>query len=350
MITASPPCGHAMRPTSQIVPCSVAAAVWVTVAAALSQAAPIVIAHRGASGYLPEHTLAAKALAHGQGADCIEQDIVLTKDDVPIVLHHIHLDAVSDVAEVFPGRSRGDGRFYVLDFTLAEIRRLRVRERRDPRTGRQVYPNRFPTTTDAGLHISTLGEELDFLAGLDRSTGRRTGVYTEIKEPSWHRREGHDASPLVLDVLRRHGFANKSDPCFVQCFDGDEVRRIRHELRWAGRLVQLLETAPQDAAVDPLLAPGALETLARTADGIGPPIGRVLDAEGRPTGLVAAAHAVGLVVHPYTFRIDQLPSFAGSADAALHGIFVAAEVDGLFTDFPDVCLRWLQQHPAAAPR
>ena len=324
---------------------SVVGVAWAVLATAIVEAAPIVIAHRGASGYLPEHTLAAKALAHGQGADFIEQDVVLTKDGVPIVVHDIQLDTVSDVAEIFPGRAREDGRFYAIDFTLDEVRRLRVRERRDPQTGRQAYPDRFPTTTDAALGISTLDEELDFLAGLDRSTGRRTGVYPEIKEPAWHRREGHDPSPLVLAALRRHGFATKSDRCFVQCFDADEVRRIRHELGWEGGLVQLLEAAPKDAPVDPLLAGGALATLATTADGIGPPISRVLDADGRPTGLVAAAHAVGLVVHPYTFRIDQPPSFSRSADAALLAIFAAAAVDGLFTDFPDVCARWLQEHP-----
>lgn len=338
-------CDHTLLMIRRIVFQSVVGVASALTAAAIVEAAPIVIAHRGASGYLPEHTLAAKALAHGQGADFIEQDIVLTRDDVPIVVHDIQLDTVSDVAEVFPGRARKDGRFYAIDFTLDEVRRLRVRERRDPRTGRQVYPDRFPTTTDAAMGISTLDEELHFLAGLNRSTGRRTGVYPEIKEPAWHRREGHDVSPIVLAVLRRHGFATKSDRCFVQCFDADEVRRIRHELGWEGGLVQLLKDAPKDAAADPLLVAGALATLAETADGIGPPIGRVFDAEGRPTGLVAAAHAVGLVVHPYTFRIDQLPSFAGSADAAMHGLVVTAAVDGLFTDFPDVCVMWLQEHP-----
>ncbi len=98
--------------------------------------------------------------------------------------------------------------------------------------------------------------------------------------------------------------------------------------------MQLLEAAPQDAAADPLLVAGALATLAETADGIGPPIGRVLDAEGRPTGLVAAAHDVNFVMHPYTFRIDRLPVFAGSADAALHGLFATAAIDGLLSFRP----------------
>ena len=133
--------------------------------------APLVIAHRGASGYLPEHTLEAKAVAHAQEADFVEQDVVLSRDDVPVVLHDLYLDAVSDVAEVYPGRSRDDGRFYALDFTLAELRRLRLSERLDPRTGRQLHPGRFPAGTGR-FQIVTLAEELEFLAGLDRSTGQ----------------------------------------------------------------------------------------------------------------------------------------------------------------------------------
>ncbi|MDB6140762.1 MAG: glycerophosphoryl diester phosphodiesterase, partial [Verrucomicrobiaceae bacterium] len=112
-------------------------------AASLS-AQPIVIAHRGASGYLPEHTLPGKALAHAMGADCLEQDIVLSKDDVPIVMHDINLDTVTDVAKHFPDRKRDDGRYYALDFTLAEIKQLEACERFNPKTGKAVYPNRFP--------------------------------------------------------------------------------------------------------------------------------------------------------------------------------------------------------------
>ena len=104
---------------------------------------PLVIAHRGASGYLPEHTLAAKAMAHGQGADFIEQDLVLTKDNVPVVLHDVHIDTVTDVAKVFPERKRADGRFYALDFTVAELKRLRLSERFNAKTGARVFPGRF---------------------------------------------------------------------------------------------------------------------------------------------------------------------------------------------------------------
>ena len=109
-----------------------------------AEVTPVVIAHRGASGYLPEHTLPAKALAFGQGADFLEQDVVLTKDDQPIVMHDIHLDTVSDVAKKFPGRNRADGRYYAIDFTLAEVRTLQAQERIDLKSGTPVFAGRFP--------------------------------------------------------------------------------------------------------------------------------------------------------------------------------------------------------------
>jgi len=123
-----------------VVPAAALALLMATVSAV---AEPLVIAHRGASGYLPEHTLAAKALAHGQGADYLEQDVVLTADDVPIVLHDIHLDSTTDVADRFPDRARPDGRWYAVDFSLAEVRQLAVGERLG-RDGTAAFPGRFP--------------------------------------------------------------------------------------------------------------------------------------------------------------------------------------------------------------
>jgi len=233
----------------------VAAMLAITTTAA-GAASPIVIAHRGASGYLPEHTLPAKAMAHAQAAGFIEQDIVLTRDDVPVVLHDVYLDAVSDVAERYPGRARADGRHYAIDFTLEELRGLRLWERCDPETGRPTYPGRFPPRTGV-FRIATLEEELDLLDGLARSTGRRAGVYPEIKQPAWHRREGHDPTPIIAEVLRRRGLDGKDAACFVQCFEADELERLRTSLGWQGRLILLVGEAPADGP-DPLLTPGAL--------------------------------------------------------------------------------------------
>jgi glycerophosphoryl diester phosphodiesterase len=305
-------------------------------------APPLVIAHRGASGYLPEHTLPAKAMAHAQAADFIEQDVVLTHDDVPVVLHDVFLDAVSDVADRYPGRARADGRHYAIDFTLEELRGLQLFERCDPKTGRPIYPGRFPPRTGS-FRIATLDEELDLLIGLARSTGRRVGVYPEIKQPAWHRREGHDPTPIIAEVLRRRGLDGKDAGCIVQCFEAEELERLRTTLGWQGRLVLLVGEPPDDGP-DPLLAPGALAEVAKVVDGIGPPLTRVIGADGRPTGLVSAAHAAGLAVHAYTFRVDRLPAFAESPDAALQRLFHEAGVDGLFSDFPDVCVAWVERN------
>src|SRR5210317_2181827 len=184
---------------------------------------PVIIAHRGASGHLPEHRLAAKALAYAMGADYLEQDVVATRDDELVVLHDIHLDRVTDVAARFPGRQRDDGRFYVRDFDLAEIRSLGVTERLDEQ-GRPVYPRRFPPHRSR-FAVHTLAEELEFVGGLNHATGGSTGVYPEIKRPAWHREQGIDLSSALLDVLAEHGYQDPGDPVFVQCFDARELQR-----------------------------------------------------------------------------------------------------------------------------
>ncbi len=309
----------------------------------------IVIAHRGASGYLPEHTLAAKALAHAQGAHFIEQDIVLTRDDVPIVLHDIHLDATTDVAERFTDRRRDDGCYYAIDFTLAEIRTLRVNDRISLKTGELVFPGRY-SKGKSGFGIATLAEELELIQGLNASTGRNVGIYPEIKRPAFHRREGKDISQIVIGMLADYGYRTKQDPVYLQCFDWNEVRRIRSDLGYQGRLVQLLgendwKVAP-DVDYDYLKSADGLAEIAAIADGIGPWIGQVASAEDgggpKPTGLAAAAHAEGLAVHPYTFRADSLPAYSATLEELLQLFLVEIGVDGVFTDFPDRAVAFLQ--------
>lgn len=309
---------------------------------AVSAAAPkVVIAHRGASGYLPEHTLAAKAVAHAQGADYLEQDVVLSKDGVPFVLHDIHIDTVTDVAKRFPGRQRADGRFFAIDFTAAELKQLQASERFDPRTGKAVFAGRFPVG-QSSFQVPTLEEELQLVQGLNKSTGRVAGVYPEIKEPAWHRKQGQDISKVVLEVLGRYGYRTKADKVYLQCFDFDEVKRIRGELGYQGRLVQLIADGPQlESATDHkwLQTRAGLAEVAKVADGIGPSLGMVVrgksDGALQLTGLVKDAHALGLEVHPYTFRADSLPAWATSYDELLRAFLVDAGVDGIFTDQPD---------------
>ena len=302
----------------------------------------IVIAHRGASGYLPEHTLEAVAVAHAMGADYLEQDVVLTKDDVPVVLHDIHLDTVTDVARRFPDRKREDGRYYVIDFTLAEVKQLRVHERVSLGSGQAVFPGRFPVGA-ASFEVPTLEEELQLVQGLNKSTGREAGVYPEIKEPAWHRKQGKDLSPVVLDLLARYGYRTKADRVYLQCFDFEEVHRIRSELRFQGRIVQLLGDTPD---FNHLRTRAGLAEIAKVADGIGPPMQAVI--AGRTgsayqvTDLVRDAHAAGLVVHPYTFRADALPEWGGSFEDLLRAFFDVAQVDGVFTDQTDRAVAFLR--------
>lgn len=290
---------------------------------------PLVIAHRGASGYLPEHTLPAKALAHAMGADFLEQDIVLSKDDVPLIMHDIYLDTISDVSTRFPDRKRANGRYYALDFTLAEIKQLQACERFSEKTGKQVYPKRFPKGASS-FSIPTMEEELQFIQGLNQSTGRVAGIYPEIKQPKWHRSEGHDISAIVLPILKRYGYATKADLCFLQCFEFEELQRIRTELGWQGRIIQLTGAFKKGESIE-----ARLKEFATVADGIGPPISENIVA------LTTQAHALKLQVHPYTLRVDDLPQWAPSVDALLDTLFNKAKVDGLFSDFPDVAVRWL---------
>lgn len=312
---------------------------------------PLVIAHRGASGYLPEHTIAAKAYAHALGAGSIEQDLVLSKDGIPIVIHDIHVDTVTDVADRFPDRKRADGRYYVLDFTADELKQLRVTERFNARTGERVFPKRFPEH-QSFFQLSTFEEELQLIQGLNRSTGRVAGIYPEIKQPKWHRAQGHDISRAVLTILARYGYSIKTDRCFLQCFELPEVRRLRNELGWRGHLVMLIESKSRgDDGTDHdfLCTSAGLQEVAKVADGIGPAIGRMVTwptATGAPkiTSLATMARAEKLAIHPYTVRVDDLPKNCPSSDALHSVLFKELRVDGVFTDFPDVTLMWLEQN------
>ncbi len=314
---------------------------------------PIVIAHRGASGYLPEHTLEAKSMAHAMNADFIEQDIVLSKDRIPIVLHDIHIDTVSDVAVRFSDRKRDDGRYYAIDFTLAELKQLNLTERFSNKTGMQVFPKRFPKDRSR-FEIATLEEELQLIQGLNLARNRKTGIYPEIKQPAWHRQQGYDPSKVVIQLLRKYGYETKSHDCWLQCFEYDEVKRIRRELKWEGRLVLLLGSFNKgtDTTEGPDLRTDAgIQDVAKIVDGIGPSIALVVlgatPEDRHISSLTHRAHSLGLEVHPYTLRIDELPKSVSTVDDLMRLLFHEAKVDGLFTDFPDIAVDWLARNRIA---
>lgn len=303
---------------------------------------PLVIAHRGASGYLPEHTLAAKLLAHQQGADYLEQDVVATRDDELVVIHDIHLDRVTDVAERFPDRARTDGRFYVRDFDLGELRTLQARERVNAK-GSLVYPGRCPARSGY-FPLHTLQEEIEFIQRLNAETGRVAGIYPEIKRPAWHREEGVDIAPLLLGILAQSGYEGRDDPVFVQCFDDAELYRLRHHLGCRYKLVQLIGANSWNEAAtdfDAMLTVSGLEKLAATVDAIGPWLFYAYElppVEDVPvsSGLVQRARDAGLDVHPYTFRADELPRGFTTFDDLVRFFAHDLGVGALFTDFPDL--------------
>ncbi len=302
-----------------------------------------VIAHRGASGYLPEHTLEALILAHAQNADYIEQDLVLSKDLIPVVLHDIHLETVTNVEQVFPKRARDDGRFYAFDFTLAELKTLRVHERTDS-NGQQVYPSRY--NGQSKFRIATFEEQIQLISELNRQLNREVGYYPEIKSPQWHKKHGADISKIVLDILRKYKLDDANAKIFVQCFDFNETKRMRNGLNAKVKLVQLIgenDWGESNSDYDYLKTPAGLKDIATVAQGIGPWIPHVLEPDSMTsTGLVESAHQLGLSVHPYTFRTDQLPKGITSKKL-LDVLFDDIKVDGIFTDFTDTVVHHLQK-------
>ena len=291
------------------------AAAMATMAVPAQAAGVEVIAHRGASGYLPEHTLPAYALAYGQGAHWIEPDVVLSADGVPIALHDLTLNRTTNVAEVFPERAREDGRHYAADFSYAEIRRLLVVD---------ATPGRFPHAT---FQVPRLTDVLALVDGLNRTTGRRVGVYPELKDPA--KQPGLAAA--MLEALAAYDL-----PVLLQSFDAAALAALQTDHPRV-QLIDWTETTISEQFLDEISAYAA---------GIGAPKALLL---GNPA-IIEQAHQRGLAVHVYTLRADFLDKgFKTFADevTALAGI----GVDAMFTDHPDQALAVLaasQEQPRSS--
>lgn len=326
----------------------------------------IVIAHRGASGYLPEHSLASKAMAYAMGADYLEQDVVMTRDDRLVVLHDHYLDRVTNVAEVFTDRKREDGRYYVIDFDLDEIRQLEMTEgfRVVDGEAEANYKGRFPIW-QSSFRVNTLQEEIEMIQGLNKSTGMDIGIYPEIKSPWFHWHEGKDISRAVLEVLKEFGYTTKEDKVFLQCFSPSELQRIRRDLfpvyNMDLKLVQLIamstwgETKSYingqfiDYDYNWMFMEDGMSKISEYADGVGPWFPMIVKNESTKdniqiTDLVKNAHASSMEVHPYTFRADtgMVPDYADNFEDLLDIFLNQANVDGVFTDFPDRAVQFLR--------
>ncbi|GAB3672656.1 glycerophosphodiester phosphodiesterase [Salinisphaera aquimarina] len=301
----------------------------------------IVIAHRGASGYLPEHTLPAYAMAYALGADFIEPDVVMTADERLICLHDIHLESTTDVEQKFPDRARADGRWYAADFTLPEIETLAVTERTNP-DGTRVFPGRFQAEAN-GFHVPTLRAVIEMVQSLNRETRRDVGIYPETKDPAFHDAEGLPLERKLLDTLAEYGYAGRDANVFVQSFDADNLKEMRSVMGSDLPQIQLIEGSGD--AFDAMVTPDGLDEIATYADGIGPDKNRIADTDG---ALVSQAHQRGLKVHPYTFRADQLPAGTRRLEDELRLYYHRYDVDGLFTDFADIAVGVI--HPGYRPR
>jgi glycerophosphoryl diester phosphodiesterase len=312
----------------------VAAVLLLMLAASAAAPRPLIIGHRGASGHRPEHTLAAYRLAAEMGADFIEPDLVSTKDGVLIARHENEIGATTDAAAKFPDRRRRktiDGEaidgWFSEDFTLAEIKTLRARERLAFRS--HDYDGRF--------ELATLDEVIALARQLGRELGRPIGIYPETKHPAYFRGIGLPLEEPLLRALDAHGWNTRESPVFIQSFESGNLRALRPKTKV--RLIQLAATAA-------VVAGDRLKDIATYADGIGPDKRLIIPVKpdgtvGPPTDLVARAHALGLLVHAYTLRSDPqfLPAaYKGNADDEYRQ-FRDAGVDGLFTDFPDVAAR-----------
>ncbi|TNH04082.1 glycerophosphodiester phosphodiesterase [Testudinibacter sp. TR-2022] len=331
----------------------------------LSNQEKLVIAHRGASGYLPEHTLESKALAFGQKADYLEQDLAMTKDNRLVVIHDHFLDGLTDVAKKFPKRARKDGRYYVADFTLKEIQTLEMTENFKVEDGKQVqvYPGRFPMWK-SHFTIHTFEDEIEFIQGLEKSSGKKIGIYPEIKAPWLHHQEGKDIALETLKVLKKYGYTNKDSAVYLQTFDFNELKRIKTELLpklgMDIKLVQLVaytdwhETEEKDAKgkwvnydYDWMFKPGAMAEVAKYADGVGPGWYMLIDDKKSTAGniqytdMVADIAANKLELHPYTVRNDALPPFFSNIDQMFDALLNKSGATGVFTDFPDMAVKFL---------
>lgn len=310
---------------------------------------PIVIAHRGASGERPEHTLAAYALAIEQGADFIEPDLVMTKDGQFVARHENDITDTTDVATrpAFKARrtsktidgAKHDG-WFTEDFTLAELKTLRAKERLPLlRSGNKAYDGQF--------EVPTLREIIALAKDASARTGRTIGIYPETKHPSYFASIGLPMEAALVAELKAAGWDRADAPVFIQSFEVNNLKALKRMTRVP--LIQLMDASggPADGAQPSYAAmttPAGLAAIAAYAAGIGPHKTLVVGNDGTVTPLAGDAHAAGLKVHPWTFRAENffLPSgLRGGINPAGHGRLadeiarhIAAGVDGFFTDFP----------------
>jgi len=291
----------------------VAGAALAAVSAQTPAPKKMLIAHRGASAYAPEHSADAYRLAIAQGADFVEQDLAVTKDGVLVSIHDLTLERTTDVEEVFPDRFAEDRsgstpvrRWYVNDFTLAELKRLDAGAH---------FDKKF-----AGTRILTFQEAIDLVRG-------KAGLYPELKDPEFYRQRGVNPEALFAAIVKKNRLeADPKTPLILQSFDDATLKAAAIDLPTVPRVFLV---SPQDAGrID---TPEKLKAVAAWATGIGPNKA-ILE---KTPGIVAWAHAAKLTVTPWTFRASQPGKYASVQEEMKHFLFTL-DVDALFTDNPDL--------------
>ncbi len=312
---------------------------------------PLVIGHRGAAGHRPEHTIASYELAIDYGVDYIEPDLVSTKDGVLIARHENDISLTTDVVEKFPQRratkvidSKQVVGYFTEDFTLAEIKTLRARERLPFRNQGWNGVYEIPTFQDV----------IDLARLKTQASGRVIGIYPETKHPTYFRSIGLALEPPLIRTLEANGYVNADAPVFIQSFEVQNLIDLSRLTKI--RLVQLMEDArlqPYDFAAagdrrayGDLMTPMGLAGIAAYAHGIGPYKRSIVPQRSdgwllTATSLVAEGHKAGLVVHPYTFRDE--PEFL-APDYQLDPVkeylqFYELGVDAVFSDHGDTAVR-----------
>jgi glycerophosphoryl diester phosphodiesterase len=351
----------------------------------LTGARPLVIGHRGACGYLPEHTLASYKKAIEMGADFVEPDLVVTKDGVLVARHEPNITATTDVETRPEFVSRKTTRkvdgidetgWFVTDFTLAELKTLRAKQTMSDRD--QSFNGKF--------EIPTFREILDLVKAEKASSGKTVGVYPETKHPTYHIQAGLPIEPKLVAILNEYGLNKKESAVVIQSFEVNNLKELRKLI--PVRLVQLIDgddvdsagkvvlAAPSERPYDfvvkndartfaDMLTPAGLKDIKTYADGIGPwkpylaSAAHVMGGDGKPkdlnndgkiddrdrvalpaTSVIKDAHAAGLFVHAFTFRNEAKRLFSDYAGdpKAEYEKFYALGVDGLFSDFPDTAV------------
>ncbi|MEQ9484783.1 glycerophosphodiester phosphodiesterase [Coleofasciculus sp. F4-SAH-05] len=319
---------------------------------------PLVIAHRGASGYRPEHTLAAYELAIQMGADYIEPDLVMTQDGVLMARHENEISGTTDVATRPEFRDRQttkmiDGQtvtgWFTEDFTLAELKTLRVKER---------LPHLRSTKLDGLFDIPTLVDIIELVQRQSAATGRMIGIYPETKHPTYFNAIGISLEEPLVNILNQYGLGDRNSPVFIQSFETANLKALKQITDVS--LVQLVNDTgqPYDFIAHPqhqnhsnrtyrdLITPQGLREIADYADAIG--VNKRLIVPTRadgyllpPTFLLDEAHAQGLQVHGWTFRNEAVflaPDYQGNPELEYQQ-FYRLGIDGLFSDFPDTALQ-----------